>query len=115
PTPTPTGGDRPTISPSPTALYISLTPPSFPLRFDASIYSPGGRIANPYLVGSVQDAMGDDTLCRPGSVTFDRKGNLWVSDHSLESRGNWRLLEYDADQFFSTTPTIMTTGTPPTN
>src|SRR5207248_5789378 len=115
PTPTPTGSDTPTFTSTPNPLYISSTPPTFPLRFDASIYSGGGRISNPYLVGSIQDAMGDDTLCRPGPVTIDRKGNLWVSDHSLESQGNWRLLEYDAEQLLSATPTFSPTGTPRTS
>ena len=39
------------------------------------------------------------SLCNPGNVTFDPKGNLFVSDSALEVRGNFRLLEYDADLF----------------
>ena len=33
-------------------------------------------------------------LCRPGNLSIDRKGNLYVSDISLECDGNWRLLMY---------------------
>lgn len=40
-----------------------------------------------------------DSLCLPGAVALDRKGNLWVSDNSLEDQGNNRLLEYDARLF----------------
>lgn len=35
-----------------------------------------------------------DSLCLPGHVAFDRLGNLFVSDHSLEIQGNMRLLEF---------------------
>jgi DNA-binding beta-propeller fold protein YncE len=35
------------------------------------------------------------TLNYPGSVALDHKGNLYISDFSLETNGNWRLLEYD--------------------
>jgi len=44
-------------------------------------------------------APSQDSLCRPGAVVLDRKGNLWVSDHSLEVEGNHRLLEFDAQLF----------------
>jgi sugar lactone lactonase YvrE len=37
-----------------------------------------------------------DSLCAPGGLTFDPAGNLFVSDHTLELAGNWRLLEFDA-------------------
>lgn len=40
-----------------------------------------------------------NTLCFPGAVVYDRKGNLYVADHSLEVRGNFRLLEYNASRF----------------
>ena len=33
-------------------------------------------------------------LCYPGAVAIDRLGNLFVSDHSLEVSGNWRLLVF---------------------
>jgi hypothetical protein len=35
------------------------------------------------------------TLCWPGSLSLDRAGNLYVSDSSLEIRGNMRLLEFN--------------------
>ena len=35
-----------------------------------------------------------DSLCLPGHVSFDRLGNLFVSDDSLEIQGNLRLLEF---------------------
>src|SRR3990170_2981548 len=34
-----------------------------------------------------------------GSVAVDRQGNVWVSDHSSESRGNNRLLMFRASRF----------------
>ena len=39
------------------------------------------------------------TLCYPGHISLDEAGNLFVSDHSLEARGNFRQLEYDASLF----------------
>lgn len=48
-----------------------------------------------------------DSLCYPGNVTFDRTGNLFVSDHALEVRGNHRLLEYDAGLFPSSPPSAL--------
>ncbi len=39
------------------------------------------------------------SLCDPGSVVLDSKGNLYVSDDALEAMGNFRLLEYDAGLF----------------
>ena len=35
-----------------------------------------------------------DMLCYPGALSIDRLGNLFVSDHSLEVVGNWRLLVF---------------------
>ena len=40
-----------------------------------------------------------DSLCDPGAVVLDRHGNVWISDHALEVKGNHRLLEYDAELF----------------
>ena len=37
-----------------------------------------------------------DMLCFPGALSIDRLGNLYVSDHSLEFSGNWRLLVFTA-------------------
>src|SRR6266404_802811 len=39
------------------------------------------------------------SLCDPGSVVLDPKGNLYVSDDALEGMGNFRLLEYDVGLF----------------
>ena len=47
-----------------------------------------------------EDAIGPptaDTLCFPGGLAYDRLGNLFVSDHSLETAGNKRLLVFAAD------------------
>ncbi len=38
-------------------------------------------------------------LCKPGALSFDRFGNLFVSDHALEVEGNMRLLVFDGDLF----------------
>jgi hypothetical protein len=40
-----------------------------------------------------------NSLCRPGALSFDRLGNLFLSDHSLESEGNMRLLEFNSTLF----------------
>jgi hypothetical protein len=37
-----------------------------------------------------------DSLCHPGGLAMDSRGNLFVSDDNLEVAGNFRLLEYDA-------------------
>jgi hypothetical protein len=39
------------------------------------------------------------TLCNPGALSVDRKGNLWVSDHFIELEGNFRLLMFAASTF----------------
>jgi sugar lactone lactonase YvrE len=53
---------------------------------------------------SVQTA---STLCNPAHVTLDTQGNLFVSDHALEVRGNFRLLEFDATLFPATPANIL--------
>ena len=40
-----------------------------------------------------------DMLCHPGALSFDRLGNLFVSDHGPELEGNWRLLRFDGGLF----------------
>ena len=40
-----------------------------------------------------------ESLCHPGAVVLDPKGNVWVSDHALEVEGNHRLLEWDGRLF----------------
>ena len=40
-----------------------------------------------------------NSLCHPGAVALDPSGNVYVSDHALESQGNHRLLEWDAARF----------------
>jgi hypothetical protein len=37
-----------------------------------------------------------DSLCHPGALSFDNKGNLFISDDNLEVAGNFRLLEINA-------------------
>lgn len=44
-----------------------------------------------------------NTVCFPGSVRIDALGNVWVSDHALEFRGNNRLLEFNASLFSNIT------------
>jgi sugar lactone lactonase YvrE len=39
------------------------------------------------------------TLCNPGAISVDKKGNLWVSDHFIELTGNFRLLMFAASTF----------------
>lgn|GEM_PF-3447017 len=52
-----------------------------------------------------------DSLCFPGPLEIDRKGNLWVADHNSEVAGNWRLLQYDAASI-PDSPTIAVFGIP---
>jgi DNA-binding beta-propeller fold protein YncE len=40
-----------------------------------------------------------DMLCAPGAVTVDPAGNVYVSDHTIEAAGNWRLLVFAAALF----------------
>ena len=58
--------------------------------------SPAGTSCNQ---GRGVGAPSRDSLCQPGAVVLDPRGNLWVSDHALEDVGNHRLLEYDASLF----------------
>ena len=48
-----------------------------------------------------------NSLCTPGHVSFDRFGNLFVSDHSLEIQGNMRLLEFSATLLPSGNATVL--------
>lgn len=54
-----------------------------------------------------------DSLCDPGAVVLDHRGNVWVSDHALEVEGNNRLLEFDAS-LFREHSTIASFGIPAT-
>ena len=38
-------------------------------------------------------------LCYPGHVSIDNFGNIYISDHSLEVEGNFRLLVFHASDF----------------
>ncbi len=40
-----------------------------------------------------------NTVCKPGGVTLDRLGNVWVNDNSLEFHGNKRILMFDKNMF----------------
>jgi len=42
---------------------------------------------------------GLDMLCVPGAISLDRFNNLYVSDHFIESAGNWRLLMFSESMF----------------
>ncbi len=37
-----------------------------------------------------------DSLCHPGGLALDNRGDLLLADHNLEVAGNGRMLEYDA-------------------
>ncbi|HKP51222.1 MAG TPA: hypothetical protein VJ183_01075 [Chloroflexia bacterium] len=65
----------------------------YPLFFDSSIKTPGGSISDIKMGGLGIPALAD-TLSYPGALSFDRKGNLFLSDHSLEFEGNIRLLRF---------------------
>lgn len=63
-----------------------------------------GLVPPPY-TGTDQVATAD-MICYPGALSLDRFGNLYVSDHTLEVQGNYRLLVFAANLF---PPTITTT------
>lgn len=70
-----------------------------------------GRLCNRFMDRETHDdhprtIATDDTLCFPGALSIDRLGNLYVSDHSLEAEGNWRLLVFTS----SSIPTRNTTA-----
>lgn len=46
-------------------------------------------------------------LCRPGALSIDKSGNLYVSDHSLEVEGNWRLLMFSASTFSTNNASLL--------
>ena len=48
-----------------------------------------------------------DSLCLPGSLSIDRLGNLYISDHSLEIQGNMRLLEFNKELFPADTDKVI--------
>jgi hypothetical protein len=52
-------------------------------------------------------------LCNPGALSFDRQGNLFVSDDAPEIDGNWRLLRF-AGTLFPTNRTTPIYATPAT-
>ena len=49
--------------------------------------------------GRSESSPSRNSLCHPGSVVLDPQGNLYVSETALETAGNFRLLEYEADLF----------------
>lgn len=48
-----------------------------------------------------------NSLCLPGHVSLDRLGNVFVSDHSLEVQGNFRLLEFSRNLLPSGNATVI--------
>ncbi len=62
--------------------------------------TPSGTLCNRgQVTPPISDQSHGDMLCSPGSLSLDRLGNLFVSDHSLEVEGNYRLLEFDQALF----------------
>lgn len=55
---------------------------------------PSGTQCNRGLTGPAAPDVLPDMICWPGTVSLDRKGNLYVSDHSLEAIGNFRMLVF---------------------
>ncbi len=45
-----------------------------------------------------KDQPASNMLCFPGALSIDRHGNLYVSDHSLEVSGNFRLLLFPSER-----------------
>jgi len=63
--------------------------------------------------GRGRDFPSRDSLCDPGALAFDKAGNLYLADHNLETEGNWRLLEFDANTI-PDSPTSAVFGIPAT-
>jgi hypothetical protein len=47
-----------------------------------------------------------DTFCYPQALSLDNNQNLFVSDHTVESAGNWRLLMFSKDLFPENNPIV---------
>ena len=41
-----------------------------------------------------REVLRTDVLCYPGAVSVDKGGNVYVSDHTVEAEGNWRMLVF---------------------
>jgi hypothetical protein len=67
-----------------------------------------GTLASGSCSGSVP--MNQYTLSWPGFAVQDHAGNLYVSDFSLETAGNGRLLEYDEWEIEQATNNSLSTG-----
>jgi hypothetical protein len=64
-----------------------------------------GLVPAPNINGSVS---ADRTmLCRPGELSLDKLGNLYISDHFFEAEGNWRILMFDNNLFPSAPSSIL--------
>lgn len=72
---------------------FNFSDPAFPNKCNQGLVLPPNT--NPGRVAASDAKL--DMLCFPGSISLDKKGNLYVSDHIIESAGNWRLLMYSAD------------------
>ena len=54
------------------------------------------------------DLVADATmLCNPGALSFDKLGNLFVSDDAPEIEGNWRLLRFAGGLFPTSASTTL--------
>lgn len=51
--------------------------------------------------GEIQNGVNPslDMLCLPGAISLDRLGNLFISDHTIEIAGNFRLLMFKKELF----------------
>ncbi len=58
------------------------------------------RNENPWGGQSNNDTL--NTLCWPGAISLDKNGNLFVSDHLVETAGNFRMLMF-GHKLFDTT------------
>ncbi len=61
--------------------------------------SPSGDQCNNGLVPARDPQIDLTMLCNPGMLSLDKKGNLYVSDHVIEARGNFRTLMFSATLF----------------
>ena len=54
-----------------------------------------------YNKSAIEGGKNRSVLCSPGALSIDRTGSLYVSDHSLETEGNRRMLVFSPSTFSS--------------
>ncbi|MGH7740065.1 MAG: hypothetical protein ACREL1_07965 [bacterium] len=101
------------VDPNDQFLWISDPPNSRVLRIRNPLTNPqvdiilGQPNATSVMVDYPDGAPHQTNLNFPGGLALDHQGNLYVADHSLEFRGDSRLLRYDAASIQNTSNTAL--------